>query len=121
MRDTSPEYVEFSHRSGHLVATVVVPSVGQAEAPTIREQIAAQLRQLPKGKAFVLDLTRVSLLSSMGLGTCVDLRNTANEAGLRPVVYGMNRHLVDLFKLMKIDRLFTVLRTQQELDDILAS
>ncbi len=120
-RDTSPEFVEFTRPSGHLVAKVVVPSVGQGEAPTIREQVAEQLAATPSGKCFVLDLSSVSLLSSLGLGTCVDLRNTAEKAGLRPVIYGMNRHLTDLFSLMKIDRLFKILKTPQELDQLLGS
>ena len=42
-------------------------------------------------------------------------------AGLRPVAYGMNRHLVDVFRMMRIERLFTILRTPQELDQLLGS
>jgi hypothetical protein len=37
------------------------------------------------------------------------------------VVYGLNRHLLDLFRLMKIERLFTMLRSPTELDELTAS
>jgi anti-anti-sigma factor len=103
------------------VARVVVPSIGQSEAPAIRDRIIAQLQATQRGRCFVLDLSQVSLISSLGLGTCVDLRNTAEKAGLRPAVFGMNRHLVDLFALMRIDRLFTVAKSTHELDQLLAS
>lgn len=115
------DYVEFSHHGGHLVARVVVPSIGQNEAPFIREQVLAKLPSAQRGKAFVLDLSQVSLVSSLGLGTCVDLRNCAEKAGLRPVAAGLNRHLVELFRLMRIDRLFEIPRSAVELDAILAS
>ena len=33
----------------------------------------------------------------------------------------MNRHLTDLFHLMRIERLFNILKTSHELDKVLAS
>jgi anti-anti-sigma factor len=115
----TPQYVECSHRNGHLVARVVVPSVGQAEAPVVRERIVEHLARLPRGGVFVLDLSQVSLLGSMGLGVCVDLRNQAERQGVRPFVYGLNKHLEDLFRLMRIEHLFKTIRTPQELDQTL--
>ncbi len=120
MKDAPQDFVEFTHPGGNLLAKVVVPSVGQNEAPVIREQIVARLGEATKGKALILDLSQVSLVSSLGLGTFVDLRNNAEKAGLRPVVYGMNRHLIDLFRLMKIERLFTMLKSPSELDELTA-
>ena len=119
--DETKDYVELSHRGGHVVAKVVVPSVGQNEAPVIREQVVAAMASAARGRALVLDFSQVSLITSIGLGTCVDLRNCAEKAGLRPVAYGMNRHLVDVFRMMRIERLFTILRTPQELDQLLGS
>ena len=121
MNDAPQDFVQFSHPGGHLVAKVVVPSIGQNEAPMIREQVVAKMAGIARGRSFVLDLSQVSLVSSMGLGTCVDLRNCAEKAGLQPTVYGMNRHLTDLFHLMRIERLFNILKTSHELDRVLAS
>jgi anti-anti-sigma factor len=120
MKDVPQDYVEFTHPGGHLLAKVVVPSVGQNEAPVIREQIVSRLGEAAKGKSLIIDLSQVSLVSSLGLGTFVDLRNNAEKAGLRPVVYGLNRHLLDLFRLMKIERLFTMLKSPNELDELTA-
>jgi anti-anti-sigma factor len=121
MKDAPQDFVEFTHPGGHLLAKVVVPSVGQNEAPVIREQIVSRLGEAAKGKSLIIDLSQVSLVSSLGLGTFVDLRNNAEKAGLRPVVYGLNRHLLDLFRLMKIERLFTMLKSPTELDELTAS
>jgi|LauGreDrversion4_2_1035121.scaffolds.fasta_scaffold08076_7 anti-anti-sigma factor len=119
-RDDEKDFVEFAHPGGNLVARILVPSIGQAEAPFIREQVLARLGEAAPGRSLVLDLSQVSLVSSLGLGTFVDLRNSAEKAGLRPAVFGMNRHLADLFRLMKIERLFASIKTQQELDALVA-
>ena len=78
--EETTDYVEFSHPGGHLVAKVLVPSIGQNEAPVIRERMAAAIAPVARGRAFVIDVSQVSLVSSLGLGTFVDLRNTAEKA-----------------------------------------
>lgn len=118
-RDEQTTYLQFSRPGGHLVAKVMVPSVGQNEAPAIREQVVARLEGVAHGKVFVLDLSQVSLLASMGLGVCLDLRNCAEKAGLKPVLFGMNRNLMELFQLMKIAGLFTILKSPQELERLI--
>ncbi len=120
-KDDERDFVEFAHPQGHLVARVMVPSVGQSEAPQVREQIAQHIGRTQEGRCFVLDVSQVSLLSSLGLGVCVDLRNLAEKNGLRPILFGMNRHLMDLFALMRIDRLFQVAQSPQELDQMLGT
>ena len=120
-KDPQQDLVEITHPGGHLLVRVLAPSVGQAEAPLLRDAVVLRLGEASAGKAVVIDLSQVSLVSSLGLGTIVDIRNTAEKAGLRPCVHGMNRHLAELFQLMRIERLFTVLRSQQELDRLLGS
>ena len=115
-KDAKMEYVEFTHPGGCLVAKIITPSVGQNEAPLIREQVLAEFSKATRGRYFILDLSHVSLVTSLGLGMCVDLRNCAEKAGLKPAVFGLNRHLLDLFRLMRIERLFTILSTRQEFD-----
>ena len=120
-KDTPQDLVEITHPGGHLVARVLAPSVGQSEAPLLRDAVVSRYGEVAAGKALVIDLSQVSLVSSLGLGTIVDLRNTAEKAGLRPCVFGLNRHLLELFQLMRIERLFTILRSQQDLDRQLGS
>jgi len=119
--DDTPDFVEFSHPGGHLVARIVVPSVGAAEAPAVRETIAEHIGRTQVGRCFVLDVSQVSLFGSLGLGVCIDLRRQAEKNGLRPILFGMNRHLADLFSLMRIDRNFQIAHSPQELDALLSS
>jgi anti-anti-sigma regulatory factor len=118
--DAPNDLVEISRPGGNLVARVVVPSIGHGEAQSLRDAIGAQLAEGAAGRAMVLDFSQVSLVSSLGLGTVVDLRNAAEKLGMRPGAHGLNRHLTELFALMRIDRLFTVTRSQAELERFLA-
>lgn len=119
--EDGPEFVEFTHPHGHVVARIVVPSVGASEAPAVREAIAEHIGRAQVGRCFVLDVSQVSLFSSLGLGVCIDLRRQAEKNGLRPILFGMNRHLEDLFSLMRIDRNFQIAHSPQELDALLGA
>ncbi len=104
-----------------ILARVVCPSVGQREAPIIAAEITEALEQasLPKGSSFVLDMSGVTMLTSMGLGMCVDLRKRSESAKFRAYLSGTSRSLLDLFRMMKIDRLYTVVHGRDELGAIL--
>lgn len=97
---------------GHLLARIVVPNVGHREVPTVATEIGEALESLgsaAKGQAFVLDFTDVRILSSMGLGMCVDLKKRADKMGMKSVLFGADAPLLDLMKLMRVDRLYTVI------------
>ncbi len=114
--------IALAPQGGHLRVTVTAPTVGQREAPLIATAIGEALKTHEgKGKYFVLDLSSVNVLSSLGLGMCVDVRHRALERGMKPVLYGMPQHLVELLRMMKVDRLFTVVHAAPDLDRLLAS
>jgi anti-anti-sigma regulatory factor len=108
---------------GHLVARIQCPNVGQREVPIVAQEAGEAILLMEgraQGKRFVLDLTSVGTLSSMGLGMCVDLRNRASKAGLKPVLFGANASLQELLKLMKIDRQFQTVSDPAALEKLLA-
>ena len=107
-------------RNPHTVfARIVAPSVGEREAMIIANDISPALGDAPaKAKWLVLDLSAVSVLSSMGLGMCVDLRNQARKQGMKTVLYGLNGHLRDLFRMMKVERLYKVVHSQDDLNSL---
>jgi hypothetical protein len=55
----------------------------------------------------------------MGLGMCIDLRRQAEAARLKPYLFGMSRQLLDVLRMMKIDRQYTVVYAKDELGSIL--
>jgi len=115
------QYVAIERYPKGLYARITCPTIGQREAPVISAEIAEAIANsnLPKGSSLVIDMSAVTMLTSMGLGMCVDLRNRANAAKFRPYLTGASRSLLDLFRMMKIDRLYTVVFRREELGQIL--
>ena len=65
--------------------------------------------------SLVLDFSSVTVLSSMGLGMLIDLRNRCNTMGMRPVIFGANGQLRDLLRMMKIDRMYSLMYGREDL------
>jgi len=121
-RDSSlSQFVVIERYPKGVLAQIVCPSVCQREAPIIAAEIGEALKDidLPRGSSLVVDFSAVTMLSSMGLGMCVDIRRRADEARLKPHMFGTSRTLLDLFRMMKIDRLFTVVHGRDDLGSIL--
>lgn len=113
--------VSIERKGTHLVARIGATFVSQHEAPAITEQVSRAIAGADgAGACFVLDVSVVEAMSSMGVGMCVDLRNRATDRGFRPVLFGMNNALLDVIRLMRVERLFTVAATRADLDRLLS-
>ena len=112
-------FVTISVKNKHMIARLDAVSIGPREAALIATEVSRMLTSTTKGKCLVIDLSRTNSLSSMGLGLCVDLRNRAVDAGLRPVLAGMNIQLTDLVRMMRVDRLFTITSSSHDLERLL--
>ena len=112
-------FVTISAKNKHMIARLDAVSIGPREAALIATEVSRMLTSTTKGKCLVIDLSRTNSLSSMGLGLCVDLRNRAVDAGLRPVLAGMNIQLTDLVRMMRVDRLFTITSSSHDLERLL--
>ena len=111
--------VTVSVKNKHMIARLNAVSIGPREAALIATEVSRMLTSSTKGKCLVIDLSKTNSLSSMGLGLCVDLRNRAVDAGLRPVLAGMNIQLTDLVRMMRVDRLFTITSSSHDLERLL--
>lgn len=111
-----PQFVKLESRGGVLRARFVGPVVGQREAPIISDEVSKAVDTAGKRLRFlVLDLSDVRALASMGLGTCIQVRNRAREYGATTVMFGVNDELRALIKMVKVDRLFKFAEKEDEL------
>jgi len=110
------QYVRLTFSAGVLTVQPVGPSVGQREAPVISEQVRERLEQLRGDvRRVVLDLSQVHTLASMGLGMCIDIRNCAHRLKAPTVIYGLRPEIHSLFRMMRVDRLYTIATSVDEL------
>lgn len=107
---------------GHILRVKPVgPNVGQREGPIIDRDVKPLLAAAGKDlKALILDLNDVTFMSSMGLGTCIALRNEANAAGAKTAIIGLGSELESLFKMMRIHKLYEIQKNDKALASWLA-
>ncbi len=112
--------VEIRWSAPFLTVRPTGPQIGQRESPIINDEVSPFFRTAGKGlKVLVLDLSDVTFMSSMGLGMCIAFRNTAHAVGAKSALYGVSSELLKLLAMMKIEKLYSIARTEAELKAIL--
>lgn len=113
-----PQIVSMNWKHAVLRVTPTGPGIGEREAFIIARNVHDAFKQYgSRMRTFVLDLRHIRSVSSLGLGVCVDLRHAAKAAGAKSIVYfGGDSQLRELFRMMRVDRLFTVARDEKALD-----
>jgi anti-sigma B factor antagonist len=102
-------HVESAVQGGVLVATILAPSVSQYEADVIGRQIQAEA---PGGAwKIAIDLSRVELLASAGLGMLVTLQKLAGEHKGKLIVCGLSADTLGVLKMTRLDRIVAIENT----------
>lgn len=85
------------------------PTLGQDDAAEAARIAAAAIEVAADPlRRVVLDLSSLVGISSLGLGTCLDLRRRGDARGAEVVLLGLSPHLESLFTTMRLDRLFVI-------------
>lgn len=101
---------------------VAGPLLGQSEAPLVASAAASAIAAAEtRPTKVVLDLSAVDAISSLGLGTCLEIRRLAGEIGAETLLLGASHQLVAIFRTMRLDRLYTMVVNETALRRLLAS
>ena len=102
-------FVDVTYQNGTMTACLVGPRIGEREATVVANAINAKLKECGlKVNTLVLDFSEVQFVSSLGLGMCIDVRNTAEQCKASTAIVGLTQHLTELFEMMRLDRLFAI-------------
>jgi len=116
-----PQLASIEFRDGVLTVRPVGPAVGQREAPIITDDAIRTMNARQQTiKALVIDLSDVAMLSSMGLGMCINLRNRAKTLKAKTILYGLRPDIDRLIRSVKIGRLYRIARSPRELRKLAA-
>jgi anti-anti-sigma factor len=98
------------------------PLLGQNEAPRVASAAASAISAAEiRPTRVVLDLSSVNAISSLGLGTCLEIRRLAGEIGAETLLLGASHQLIAIFRTMRLDRLYTMVVNESALRRLLAS
>ncbi len=102
-------FVDITFSNGTMNACIVGPRIGEREASIVANAINGKLKEYgAKVNNLVLDFSEIQFISSLGLGMCIDVRNTAENCKAETAIVGLTNHLQELFELMRLDRLFEI-------------
>ena len=119
-KESSFATLEF--KSGILSVTLTGPSVTEREATIISRELNEAFECLGNRiRVLVLMMGGVQMLSSMGLGMCIDARKNAKRLGAATVIYCLQPQIAELFRVMKVDRLYRMAGNEEELTRALAA
>jgi anti-anti-sigma factor len=86
---------------------------------TLRDVVQARLDRGVKG--FVLDLSKVSIVDSCGVGLMIGLHNLVQGAGGSLWLTGITHFLQKIFRMMHLDQYFHVAASEQDVQKRLAA
>lgn len=92
------------------VARVVCPTVGQREAEIIQKELIDTADK--HSHRIAVDLSDVTLLTSMGIGALVTIHNTCKKAKGKVAFFGIRPEIMDVLSITRMDRFFTIKKDQ---------
>ena len=115
-------FVAVSFKAGVLTIKPAGPSLGEREVTIIASEVRPVMAKCSaKLRAVVLDLGEVQIMSSYGLGWCIEIRNAARLVNAKTVLFGLHRELLDLIRMMKVERLYTIVHSAGDLPGAIAA
>ena len=106
---TKSSFFSMTRKGDALIVRPTGPRMGESDAGIIAPEVKAALKEAGSAiQELVLDLSQVKVTSSYGLGLCIELRNFARTCGAQTVIRGVCPDIRELFRIMKLDRLFTI-------------
>jgi anti-anti-sigma factor len=89
-------------------AAVILDTVGKAI-----DEYAGDLRFV------VLDFGDVDFINSSGIGAIIELAGVVSQKGAQPILYRPADNVVEILKMMKVDRIYSFVHTVAELASVL--
>ena len=92
--------------------------VGQRETPPIQAELLNASEKA--GGRLIVDLSNVTMLTSVGIGMLVTLHNKSKEHKGRLALFGLRADIVDLLKLTRLDKLFLISKDKEAAEKAVA-
>jgi anti-sigma B factor antagonist len=82
-------------------------------SPKMREQIFTIIKRHPP-KSLIVNLANVTYVDSSGIATLVEGLQLANEYRTRLKLVGLSRAILEVFQLVRLERVFEIYQTEEE-------
>ncbi len=104
--------VDVTTSNGVVTARIIGPAVEEHRGKAIIETVGRAIDDAADSlRALVLDFGNVTFINSSGIACCIELRNGLKEKGISTIAYRPNDKLIEIFREMKLDGVFTLVET----------
>lgn len=100
-----------------LVVTVVEPELNSFKAADVNHEIRRLMAENPQARNLIIDMGNIEYLDSAGLNAFVDLLTVVHRTGGKIGVAAATQQVEVLFKLTRLELVFTIRRTVIEAID----
>ncbi len=106
---------------GVITARICNPNVEEHEASIILDRLRSAMEQTGSDlQVVVLDFGNVAFINSSGLAACIEIRNDAAAHDARTILYRPKDDISNLFRMVKVDRLYAFANDAQELQELVS-
>ncbi len=91
---------------GYAAATVKTERIAEREGPILANELGEVAKK--RSCKLIVDLTQVYMISSAGIGSLVQLHRACEADKGKLVLFGLNKELLELLKIARLDRLFKI-------------
>ncbi len=106
MSETESSFVRVSPENWGLIAHVICPKITEREATIVEQEVSEAAGQ--HGWRVAVDMREVTFLASAGIGALVTVNRKAKDGGGAAVLCNVDDQILDVLKLTRLDRLFTI-------------
>lgn len=85
--------------------------IGQRETTAIQPELLQASEKA--GGRLIVDLSNVTMLTSVGIGMFVTLHNKSKELKGRLALFGLKPDIIELLKLTRLDKLFLIAKDRE--------
>jgi anti-anti-sigma factor len=122
MPEPTDSFVQVTSDGGVVTVRIVASSVEENAAQAMLMRTQEAMDQVGGGLTdVVLDFGGVDFINSSGLGVCFELHNDVAGRGARIILYQPTAAVMQLFMMVKVESLFTIVHTNEELQSLVVS
>jgi anti-anti-sigma factor len=122
MPEPTDEFVKITVDGGVVTVGIVVSKVEEhashamlLKTQEVMDRLGGELTDV------ILDFGDVEFINSAGLGVCFELRNDAAGRGAEVILYRPTETVMQLFMMVKVESLFTIVHSAEELQVFLVT
>ncbi len=113
--------VDATTANGVVTARIIGPAVEEHRGEAIVETVGRVIDEATDSvRALVLDFGNVTFINSSGIACCIRLCKGIKEKGIRTIIYRPSGKLRDIFRAMKLQEMFELVDTPDDLTAVLA-